>query len=172
MKLLIDSREQRPLTFKDGVFSSIGFEGLPFGDYWAEIDGKQIPLAFERKSKEDLFGTLGSGMTRFKNEISRAKENNFTLILVIECSMKEVFDGTRYSTIKGESILKRLASLRVRYDLEYHFFNDRRESARFIEDIFEAVGRNWKRPDAMGVAPLPCRQEDTGSQGSVEELPG
>jgi len=143
LKLLQDSREQLPLEFNDGVFEEIEIRGMPVGDYWLEIDGKEVPLCFERKSLGDLFSTMTSGYARFKKELARAKEAGLTVILVIEGSMREVAVGYEYSRFSGDSMLKKLAMLRVRYDLEYHFFNDRREMSRFIEEIFSAVQRNW-----------------------------
>jgi len=143
-KLIQDSREQRPLEFKPGVFDEIVVEGLPYADYWAEIDGKQIPLCFERKGFGDLYGTMTAGYPRFKRELELAKENKFAIILLIEGSMREVAGGYHHSKFTGDSMLKKLAMLYVRYGLEYHFFNDRREMSRYIEEVFSAVHRNFK----------------------------
>jgi ERCC4-type nuclease len=145
--LKVDSREQEPLKFKDGVFDEIVVEGLPVGDYWAELDGKELPLCFERKALGDLFGTMTAGYRRFKKELSRAKEFGLRIVLVIEGSMREVEAGYRYSQFPGRAMLKKLAMLYVRYDLEYHFFNDRREMARFIEEVFDACRRNYGRTE-------------------------
>jgi len=143
-KLIQDSREQRPLEFKPGVFDEIVVEGLPYADYWAEIDGKQIPLCFERKGFGDLYGTMTAGYPRFKRELELAKENKFSIILLIEGSMREVAGGYHHSKFTGDSMLKKLAMLYVRYGLEYHFFNCRREMSRHIEEVFSAVHRNFK----------------------------
>ena len=57
LTLLIDTREQRPLKFKEGkIFTEIKSECLPYGDYACELDGFRFPLFFERKSLGDLFG--------------------------------------------------------------------------------------------------------------------
>ena len=106
--------------------------------------GKLIPLIFERKSLGDLFGTMTQGYKRFKEEMKRAKSKGYQLILIIEGNMGTIKLGTPYSKFSGEAMLKKLAMLRVRYDLEYHFFNDRIEMRRFVEDIFSAVNRNFK----------------------------
>lgn len=143
--LKIDSREQLPLEFRPGIFEEIHTEGLPVGDYWAELEGVEIPMAFERKAKGDLFGTMTQGYERFKREMDRAKEANLSLVLLIEGSMADIAQGYEHSQYSGESMLKKLAMLRVRYDLEYHFFNSRREMARYIEEIFDAVRRNYKK---------------------------
>ena len=144
-KLIIDTREQDPLEFKPGIFDEIIREGVPIADYWCELDGVQLPLVFERKGFGDLFGTMTGGYPRFKREMKRASENNIKMVLLIEGSMKEVYNGYLHSTFTGESMLKKLAMLYVRYGLEYHFFNDRREMSRYIEDIFSAVKRNYAK---------------------------
>ena len=146
MKLKIDSREQKKLEFREGIFSEIVVEGMPVGDYMAEINGVEIPITFERKGFSDLWGTMTSGYPRFKRELERAKEFGLTVILLIEGSMRDVSKGFERSQYSGDSMLKKLAMLRVRYDLEYHFFNDRREMSRFIEEIFDACNRNYKAP--------------------------
>ncbi len=144
MRLVIDNQEKKPLLFKKGVFGEMTTRHLSFGDYGIELDGKFAPIYFERKSLVDLFGTMGKGYERFRKEIKRSQEAKSTLILVIEGSMKDVFNGVEYSKIPGYRILKQLATLRVKYDLETHFFNSRREIARYIEDICLAVERSWK----------------------------
>lgn len=147
LKLIIDSREQKPLEFRDGIFDEVVVEGMPVGDYWAMINEKEIPICFERKSHGDLYGTMTSGYARFKKELEKAKAFGLTVILLIEGSMRTIAAGYEHSQFSGDSMLKKLAMLRVRYDLEYHFFNDRREMSRFIEEIFMAVKRNYKVED-------------------------
>ena len=142
--MIVDSREQIPLKFKDGVFEEVVVEGVPFGDYWCEVDGVQVPFCFERKTCGDLWGTMTKGYPRFKREMERAKKHGFQMELIIEGSMTEIARGFGYSQFKGESMLKKLAMLRVRHDLPYHFFNTRREMARYIEDVFSAIRRNYK----------------------------
>jgi len=62
--LTIDSREQKPLEFREIVFDKIEVRRVPVGDYWASLDDKEIPLCFERKPRGDLFGTMTSGHKR------------------------------------------------------------------------------------------------------------
>lgn len=143
--VIVDSREQKPLEFDLSKLGGVRIDGLPVGDYWVEIDGEEAPIAFERKALGDLFSTMTLGYERFKREIEKAKEFGITLILVIEGTMREVAKGYEHSQFSGDSMLKKLAMLRVRYDLEFHFFGDRREMARYIEEIFLAVARNWKK---------------------------
>jgi len=151
-KLKVDSREQKNLIpeFDKKRFDEIIVEGLPFADYWFSwTDDKDnevtVPICFERKSLNDCFGTMTSGYDRFKRELERCKENKFHMILAIEGSIRDVHKGCSYSKFSGESMLKKLAMLRVRYDLEVLFFEDRRSMARWIEEVFDAVWRNYAK---------------------------
>jgi ERCC4-type nuclease len=143
LTLIIDSREQKPLEFKEGVFDEIVTRGVPTGDYWAELDGKELPLCFERKGLNDLFSTMTGGYQRFKRELQRAEESKLKVVLLIEGSMLDVFNGVLYSDFSGESMLKKLGTMYVRYGLEWYCFNNRREMAKFIEITFSAFKRNY-----------------------------
>jgi len=147
--LIQDSREQSPLLFNEKDFDDIVVEGLSVGDYGCRVDGTLIPIIFERKSLNDLWGTMLKGHKRFERELARAEKAGIALILAIEGSMTDVYEGCKYSKFKGESMLKMLASFRVRHGLEYHFFNNRREMAKFITDVFQAVARDMKRKSPL-----------------------
>ena len=152
-KLIIDSREQLPLEFRPGVFDSIVVQGMPFADYWLEVDGIEIPLMMERKSLGDCYGTLFSdNYERFKRELERAKQMECHLMFLIEGSLEDVWRGYKHSSVSGDTMLKKLAMMRVRYDLEVHFFNTRREMARFIEEIYSAVIRNWTKQNSSNIS--------------------
>ena len=149
-RIISDSREQAPLSFNKDKFNVVT-EGVPFGDYWCEVPNSegtytQVPICFERKGIGDLFGTMGKGYERFKREMERCKEAKFHMILAIEGTIRDVHKGYEYSSIKGESMLKKLAMLRIRYDLEVLFFEDRKSMALWIEEIFDAVHRNYTNP--------------------------
>ena len=116
---------------------------LSYGDYTAVVHGKPVPIVFERKGLGDLFGTMTSGYERFKREMERAKASNMKLILIIEGSYTDVWGGYSHSQFSGEAMMKKLATLYVKYDLEYIFCESRRVMARRIADTFLAVERNW-----------------------------
>jgi ERCC4-type nuclease len=149
-RILSDSREQNPLSFNKDKFDVVT-EGVPFADYWGEIpntDGTytQIPICFERKGIGDLFGTMGKGYERFKREMERCKEAKFHMILAVEGTVRDVHNGYKHSSIEGSSMLKKLAMLRIRYDLEVLFFEDRKSMTKWIEEVFDAVYRNYTKP--------------------------
>lgn len=153
MIIKVDTREQNEITFTTSeTVSAVIREGLPFGDYLAEWEpgsekagfNCEMPVVFERKGLQDLFGTLTSGMERFKQELERAKENGFKVILIIEGTLSEVLAGTKYSKVQGKTIIKTMFTLWMKYDVVPVFCPNRSEMRRFMLETFEAIGRNFK----------------------------
>ena len=143
MIILQDTREQLPLDFKHEFITGRKIMKLEVGDYCCLYKDGSVPnIIFERKSIGDLFGTLGGGYERFKREIIRAKELNIKLILIIEGSLSKVLKGYDRSQLSGISIIKKLFTLWVRYDLLPVFAKDRDECSRFIIEYYLAIGRN------------------------------
>ena len=146
MIIIQDSREQLELDFSgiEGV-EKVEKMGLAYGDYTAIVHGKPCPIVFERKGLGDLFGTMGKGYERFKREMQRAKDDNVKLILIIEGSYTDVWNGFERSQIDGASMLKKLSTLYIKYDLEFIFCESRRVMARRIVDVYSAVERNYSK---------------------------
>ena len=114
---------------------------LDVGDYGVIFeDGYEVPLYYERKSKGDLFGTLGRGYERFRKEIKRAKDNKHKLVLLIEGNYASIKKGHPRSMISGEQILHTLHTLQHKYDLDWHII-DRKFMAEFIYDSYCSIGR-------------------------------
>lgn len=174
MKIYRDTREKanKVLEFEigNGVSEVIDMK-LPYADYaaaWEDKDGKHIefmPVFFERKGGlSDLYGTLGSGMERFKRELERAKEDGVKIIIIVNSCFAEVKNGYEHSKMEGESVLKTLHTLWCKYDVPYILCNDERDMRDTIVHMFSAIGRNFK--------PKGKHHEDTtrkteSSEGSV-----
>lgn len=115
------------------------------GDYVAEYtDGTRCPIYFERKSLPDLWGTMTEGHSRFKNEIEKAKTRQVGLVLAIEGSVADVAAGYAYSKFSGESMLRKLMTMWLKYDLTPLFCGNRESMANIIREFYEAFGRNYK----------------------------
>ena len=109
-----------------------------------EPSGARPPVIFERKSLADLFGTMTSGYQRFKREMLAAKRQGWTLILIVEASMTDVYNGFTHSSLSGQSCVQKVFTLWLRYGLRPVFCQDRDEAAAFIVETYEAIGRNWE----------------------------
>ena len=138
MIIIVDTREQLPLEFS--VPTKRGT--LAVGDYRAEFsDGSVSQVVFERKSLNDLYGTLSKGYSRFKEEITRARELQLSLIIIVEGSLRRVLSGCSNSQRTPISIVYQLFTLRVRYGIETVFCNTREEMSQYITHYFLALER-------------------------------
>lgn len=153
MIIVQDSREQKMLDFSgmEGV-EKVETMALKYGDYNAILNGSPAPLFFERKGLSDLFGTMTSGYERYKKEMERAKTDGVKLILIIEGSYSDVWQGFERSAYSGQAMLKKLAMLYVRYDHEYIFCESRRVMARRIYDVYSAIERNYSKKNPSNIS--------------------
>ena len=139
MKIIIDTREQKPLEFS--VPTKRGT--LAVGDYRAEFsDGSVSQVVFERKSINDLFGTLSKGYDRFKREIIKSKEEGISLIIIVEGSLRRVLSGCINSQRTPISIVYQIFTIRIRYGIETVFCNTREEMGSYISHYFLAEERD------------------------------
>lgn len=145
MKILIDTREQKPLCFVHEYVTEVVTTKLNVGDYGAEFsDGVQPKVFFERKSIGDLFGTLGAGYPRFRKELERARDSGSLLFIVIEGSLSDVLKGYSHSTISGITILRKLWTLYWKYGVQFICCKDREEMSKYILECYFSIGRMKK----------------------------
>lgn len=116
MKLIIDSREQRPLPFPDGVFTETG--SLYSGDY--SIKGLESLFAVERKSLDDLAASCTRERERFERELHRLRGFRFKRLLIVG-TRADLAAGRYYSKANPKAIAATLGAFEVRYDLPVVF---------------------------------------------------
>ncbi len=138
--IVTDSREQRPLTFtrfrsERGTLTS--------GDY--SMRGFESVFAVERKSVDDLVGSLTAGRDRFTKELQRLRGYQFRRLL-IEGDRATVEAGAYRSKATPQSILGSLAALEVRYNIPVVWAGDRDTAAGLIEQwAFYYLGERVKQ---------------------------
>ena len=148
-EILIDTREQRPLKFKD---RNVKVVKLDYGDY-AFSDPQASCKAFvERKAVGDFLGTISGGYERFRREIQRSVDDEASLIVIIEQKLSNVLyfnhqrkshGGRVYSKVKAtpEFIFHRVRSLTQEFPtIQFLFVDGKKESSRVIEKIFTCGG--------------------------------
>ncbi len=141
MVILIDTREQKELEFLKYDKRKIC---LSVGDYSAMFSGEYIcPIVFDRKSINDLFGTLSGGYERFKKCIIKAKELDVRLIIIVEVSLSKVLKGCSRSLRSPISIVYQLFTLRARHNVETVFCKDREEMEEYIAHFYLAQEREY-----------------------------
>lgn len=146
MVIMVDSREQNPLSFSHPFVEGLEVGKLQVGDYQAKFkDGYLPPIIFERKSLQDLFGTLSAGYKRFKRECNRAIESKITLIIIIEASLTKISHGFERSSRNPEEIIKQLFTLYIKHGIPFVCCNTREESALYITNFYIAIGKEYIR---------------------------
>lgn len=95
LKILIDTREQKPLTFN--VSEDLK---LDFGDY--TVGGEDYNYTYvDRKSDSDFKGTLSGGLARFKRELQRVKDFDSYLFIVVESDLARLYKNNMYGPHKS-----------------------------------------------------------------------
>ena len=129
-EILIDTREQNPLEFKDSKKMK-----LSCGDY-----GTSGPLFsdvfVERKSLEDLISTLVSGSERFDREISRAEDLGYYLVVLIENKFQNALNYSPEKSfskyINGKFVFHKIREIYAKYNNIQFIFSDSRENSKDI----------------------------------------
>lgn len=135
LKVLIDTREQNPLKFKNSVVSK-----LDFGDYTTTSHYKRVFV--ERKSLIDLLGTLSGGFERFEREMQRAADMEAYVVVCVEeplRSLDDYKDRPEFKKVKAttEFISSRMRTICQSFDnVQFLFVNGRQELGAAISKIF------------------------------------
>lgn len=137
-RIVIDTREQAPFRFTG--FNALKHQGgkrivvevvtdrcLATGDY--SIAGMETRVAVERKSKSDLFGSLGRERARFEREVERLNAMEFGAV-VVECDWHEIHELPPARTqMTAESVEGSIASWSVKYPaVKWFLCRDRRHA--------------------------------------------
>lgn len=126
-----DSREQTPLSFHNFRGIETIRQGLKTGDY--SVLGHESEICFERKSVQDLVGTLIGGHERFLREMERMRDFKAKYIL-IEHSPEILYTycakhGWGY---KFNTIIQSLLAYACHYQCRVRFCKDREDMANYI----------------------------------------
>jgi hypothetical protein len=143
----VDTREQRPYVFsnmrtnKDKgeklIAVPVEFSSLDTGDY--SIIGLSDRIAIERKSKEDLFGSVAR-RDNFRGRLERMD----TLIslggyaaIMVECSLEDLHEPPPYSQLNPKSLLRTILAWRQRYRADWWFVSGRHRAEAFTFRMLE-----------------------------------
>lgn len=141
LKILIDTREQKPLKFK--ISESLK---LDFGDY--TVGGEDYNYTYiDRKSEQDFKGTLSGGFERFKRELDRVKEFDSYLFIVVESDLKKLYKNNLFGPHKSnlEFVYHNMRLLTHEYAnyCQFVFTGSRKQSEYIIPRILKMGKKLW-----------------------------
>ncbi len=132
--IVIDSREQTPLSFAKWPEVVVEVAGLPSGDY--ALKGLETRAAIERKSIDDLAGSLTAGRERFEAELTRARGYDLFCI-VVESTMEDVAQHRYRSKAQPHALLQSLFTYMVRFNVPVVWAGSREGAAYAVKSILE-----------------------------------
>ncbi|MGR3221034.1 MAG: ERCC4 domain-containing protein [Candidatus Anammoxibacter sp.] len=127
--ILIDSREQMPLEFKEAKTEVVT---LDTGDY--SLRNFENEICIERKSLSDLLDSLGVSRERFMRETQRMKAYSYKAI-IIEATLTELIAGEWRSKITPQSVMGSLLALNVTHGINIIWATNHELTAHIVEGL-------------------------------------
>lgn len=141
MRIIIDTREQRPFTF-DRFCVDAERGTLATGDY--SIDGLQDKISIERKgSLDELIMCLSSDRGRFEYELQRSTVLEYFAI-VIEGSFANVVAGRFRSRMAVNAVIETIAAFSIRYRTSFLFCGGRSQAERLTFSLLSKFEREQR----------------------------
>lgn len=158
--VIVDSREQAGYSFRGfntdasarggrrPLIIPTRVAGLETGDY--SIEGYESRIAIERKSLDDLYGTLGYGRQRFERELERLAEMECAAV-VIEASWPQIL-GTppEHSRLSPKTVFRSVNAWEVKYPgIHWHAMGTKllaeHKTFRLLERWWSTVAKTESR---------------------------
>lgn len=141
MKIVVDSREQRPFGFGD-YEAEVTTGTLQAGDY--SLAGLESLVSVERKSMADLVQCLGRERERFERELERLRAFEAAAV-VVESPMAALAHGEYRSALNPTAAYESVVAFMARYRLTFYFAQDRRGAERFTFSFLRHYWRTIER---------------------------
>lgn len=148
--VLRDSREKAPWGFTGiNTDADLGHRSLlvrkeycylPTGDY--SIEGAADRIAIERKSIEDLFGTLGQHRDRFENELERLAAMEFAAVIVEADWRTILLHPPDRSRLNPKTVLRSVLAWQQRFKNVHWLMMGERRLAEVT--CYRVLERFWK----------------------------
>lgn len=135
-EIRIDTREQNPLPFDNSKVMK-----LSCGDY-CTVGDLYSEVFIERKSLSDFVSTISGGKERFENEIKRAQDLGYYIVVVIEDSFYNALNWKPNKNFK-QSVNSKFIFYNVRKimseykNVQFVFADSRQKAMDMIVKIFK-----------------------------------
>lgn len=143
LHILIDTREQTPLPFKNSTV-----EKIFVGDYLIKDKNFFTNTFVDRKSEGDFLGTMTSGLERFEKEIIKAVGLGCYIFVVVESSISNIIYNQKKFNKKTnlEYVFHNMRELTHKYPRHIQFvFTGSRENSLDLIPRLLYFGKNlWQ----------------------------
>lgn len=131
MIIIVDSREQLPYW----TGAQCARVALIAGDYTTASLFNTFHI--ERKSPQDLYGTITKGNWRFKNELMRAHDRGIRMAVYVESTkadfINKIFPHGDERKFPSEGLRKLIATFEARYFVEFVWCGNRDRAKRMLQ---------------------------------------
>lgn len=137
--IIIDTREppHTAWVFSDAVTTERAM--LDAGDY--SVRGLTANVAIERKSLDDLVGSITAGRERFMACCDRLSRLDFAAV-VVEASVEDVLAKLYRSRTKPQSVIGTMIAIHADYGVPTIWAGSRRNAANICERLLTRLWRN------------------------------
>jgi len=132
--IIIDSREQKPYTFR-GLETITS--GMIVGDY--TVLGKEQYIIERKATPLEIHGNFTKGRERFYNELNRAIDSNIKMLILMEFSLADLHKKTRYARINAQMLVNTLTSINLKYGFPYVFAGTRSQAQWFANKFLNYI---------------------------------
>lgn len=174
MKILIDTREQKPFPFIGETGEPMPTERatLATGDY--SLEGYADRVAVERKSLADLVACLSHERGRFERELERGKRLE-AFAVVVEASFLDLQKGRFRSRMNPHAACQSVLAFTVKHGTPFIFAGSRAgaeyATVSFLRQFLKAekhrAGESEEQAGAVEPS-LSCRAKQKGEKAEKE----
>lgn len=143
--IIIDTREQKPYSFNPQLAESIR-QALPAGDY--SLIGFEDVVSVERKSLDDLVGTIIQNRERFIRELIKLQPYEYACV-VVEGTLKQIMAGTYRSEAHPNSVLGTMVAMTVDYKIPFYLCHNRDHAQAYTERYLLRVYKKMQRDNRV-----------------------
>lgn len=143
IKILYDTREQNPLTWKNELKPyevTLARETFECGDYTIvghDMPGDDNSVIIERKKNSlELVGNLGTNWDRFCNELELMSKYKYKQIVVCGPDNFSFLYSRGYTKLSPSFVYKQLVHIFIYFNISTIFLNSREEAENYLYRMF------------------------------------
>ncbi len=146
MKIIVDTREQEPLTFSLINDVQVGRDKLECGDYSMaghDMPGDDNSVIIERKQNcSEICSNLAKNWDRFQRELEKMAEYKHKIILICGPNNFSHLHERGYTKLHPNFIYKQLSLIHIKYGIPTIFAGTREDAEQYMYRYFIEILRH------------------------------